>query len=377
VCNGATATTQNCPNGCTNGRGCNQCTGNGVQCVNGNTVRRCVNGFFQDQFCAQGCNAGATQCNNCTGNATSCTTGTTQQQCVNGQFVNTNCPQGCVAGRCASCNQGQCSGNSFRACTNGQLAAAVTCTDTDRNPCVGAACNAATGCTTGNVPAGTSCADTNPCNGTETCSGGFCNDNPDLSSGTACGGGNVCDRGSCVAPAPPANPCATTNCNAVLSAAQRECSTGTTCLPLNGVAQCTAIPAGAGQACTTSTGTAGGTCTGNGAGSNFCQPPPCNERCIGNSRIQCFSGVEQPLTACPAGTLCDPAQVECVACIGTNVSNCPFLECATTTCFNGCRSTAAPSGRSCNTANGSVGTCNGFATGVGACTATPRPPQIN
>src|SRR6185295_638820 len=68
VCNGTAAGVQNCPNGCTNGRGCNQCSGNGVQCVNGNTIQRCVNGFFQDQQCQFGCNNGATSCNTCTGN---------------------------------------------------------------------------------------------------------------------------------------------------------------------------------------------------------------------------------------------------------------------------------------------------------------------
>src|SRR6185436_5594195 len=255
VCNGTTAGVQNCPNGCTNGRGCNQCTGNGVQCVNGNTIRRCVNGFFQDQTCQFGCNAGSQQCNACQGSGTTCSNGNTQQQCVNGQFANTNCPLGCVAGRCANCNTGQCNNNQFRACNNGQLANAVTCQD-PANPCIGPSCNPQTGCGQANLT-GNSCSDGNACNGNETCQNGACNNPPDVQcpappacrtvacnpqngqctqsnvpDGTGCGGGSTCQNGACIAP----DPCATTNCNAVLPAASRPCSTGTRCVSGNGIA---------------------------------------------------------------------------------------------------------------------------------------------
>ena len=129
VCNGTTAGVQNCPNGCTNGRGCNQCSGNGVQCINGNTIRRCVNGFFQDQSCQFGCNQGATSCNTCQGNGSSCLSNGMEQRCVNGQLKTRQCPMGCVAGQCASCNGAQCQGDQIRDCNNGQLGGAKSCDD--------------------------------------------------------------------------------------------------------------------------------------------------------------------------------------------------------------------------------------------------------
>ncbi len=330
VCDGGSATTQSCPNGCTNGRGCNECTGNGVQCIEGTTLRRCVNGFFQDQPCAQGCSPGATQCNSCTGNATSCANPTTQQQCVDGQLVNTSCPQGCVADRCASCSVGQCSGDDFRACVDGELAAAVTCPDTDRNPCAGGACDPAIGCTIGPEPAGTSCADNDPCDGVETCDGkGFCNPGTPIS-------------------CPDPGECQTTACN--LS---------------SGLCDAASVPDG------TSCRSGGGTCQKGTCVAN----PPCVAQCVGtNARRICLSGVLQPTLQCPGGTVCHPDLVECVECVGTDTSSCPFVECADTLCrFNGCDDRPAPSTRTCRTANNALGICNGTGTGTQACVALPVP----
>jgi hypothetical protein len=131
VCNGTAAGVQDCPNGCTNGRGCNQCTGNGTQCINGNTIRRCANGFFQDQPCQFGCNNGATSCNTCQGNGSTCINNGTRQACINGQLQNQQCPMGCVANQCANCNGSQCQGDQIRDCNNGQLAGARSCDDGD------------------------------------------------------------------------------------------------------------------------------------------------------------------------------------------------------------------------------------------------------
>jgi hypothetical protein len=369
VCNGATATTQNCPNGCTNGRGCNQCTGNGVQCINGNTIRRCVNGFFQDQFCAQGCNAGATQCNNCTGNATSCTTGTTQQQCVNGQFVNTNCAQGCVAGRCASCSVGQCSGDNFRACTNGQLAAAVLCPDTDRSPCSGGVCNPVSGCGTGPEPAGTSCSDNNACNGNETCNAnGICNSgaprvcpaptNPcqqsscngstglcatsTLANGTACGGGSTCQGGVCT------DPCASCTLNS-FSVADRQCVRAVSCQ----TTACTRLAATAGTDCTLASG-ATGDCNGTGVGRAAC--------------------VARPVV--PAVPVCRATD-----CVFADLSPANRVCAVSSRCIIGgvggitrlCQVTGAPSGTACTRTDGTTGICNGASTEAG-CITPPRPP---
>jgi len=256
VCNGNTATVQNCPNGCTNGRGCNQCTGNGVQCVNGNQIQRCVNGFFQLENCANGCNAGATSCNACQGNGSTCSNGNTEQRCVNGQFQQTQCPQGCVGGQCASCTAAQCvNGNQRRACNNGQLAAPTNCAAgqtcsgqgvcsfncqqlncNDNNPCTNDTCSAQGGCAHNAVADGTNCADADRCDGTETCRAGVCsatgtrvtcadtnpctvdsNNNcnpatgtctfPNAANGTPCGGNNMCQGGQCMAPTPPAPTC--------------------------------------------------------------------------------------------------------------------------------------------------------------------------
>jgi hypothetical protein len=367
VCNGATATTQNCPNGCTNGRGCNQCTGNGVQCINGNTIRRCVNGFFQDQFCAQGCNAGATQCNNCTGNATSCINGTTQQQCVNGQFVNTNCPLGCVAGRCAACNTGQCTGDNFRACTNGQLAAAVACPDTDRNPCAGGACNPATGCTIGPEPRGFSCSDGNACNGAETCDGtGFCNSGTPLScaspgecqqsscngstgrcetsnlvNGTACGFGTTagtCQNGTCVA-----------GCNPPCGGATPFCA-GQRCIQCRTAADCPG-PTGADAQCRQAA-CAGGSCTFADRVGTCNDGNPCNgpDACSGRTCAPTTPGFQQNF--CP-----NNIDTTCLARFG-----CQIVGGAAN-----CLREVSPVGTSCNTASGAIGTCNGTSFGAAAC----------
>jgi len=91
VCNGTSAGVQNCPNGRTNGRGCNHCSGNGVQCINGNTIRRCAGRFFQDTFCQLGCNQGATTCQ--------------FFDCVGGFLVNPgiSCPEGTSCDDNAGC----------------------------------------------------------------------------------------------------------------------------------------------------------------------------------------------------------------------------------------------------------------------------------
>jgi len=212
VCNGTTAGVQNCPNGCTNGRGCNQCSGNGVQCVNGNIIRTCVNGFFQDQTCQFGCNAGATTCNTCQGGGPTCINGTTQQSCVNGRQQNTNCPMGCVAGQCANCNAAQCfNGNQRRACNNGQLGAATNCAQgqtcsgqgvcsfncqqldcNDNNVCTNDSCNATTGCVHNNNNNG--CDDGDVCNGVQACVDGSCK----FVSVTACFDDDPCTDDVCI-----------------------------------------------------------------------------------------------------------------------------------------------------------------------------------
>jgi hypothetical protein len=217
VCNGTGAGLQNCPNGCTNGRGCNQCTGNGVQCVNGNTIRRCVDGFFQDQSCQLGCNTNSTQCNACQGNGTSCSNGNTQQSCVNGQFTSSNCPQGCVAGRCANCTASRCAnGNQRQECLNGQFQNPTSCSDgnacngnegclngnctagqtlfcNDNNQCTNDSCNPGSGCVF--TPNNNSCSDGIFCNGNETCGGGRCNSSGAVSCPQA---SNACADNTCV-----------------------------------------------------------------------------------------------------------------------------------------------------------------------------------
>jgi hypothetical protein len=159
VCNGPSAVVQSCPNGCTNGRGCNQCAGEGVQCINGNTLRRCVNGFFQDQDCALGCTAGSTSCNACQGTGSTCLENGSEQRCVNGQFQNIDCPMGCVAGQCANCTVSQCfNSDQIRSCNNGQLGPPSSCSD--NNICNGVEFCAANSC---NTAAPLSCDDGNPC----------------------------------------------------------------------------------------------------------------------------------------------------------------------------------------------------------------------
>jgi hypothetical protein len=248
VCNGTTAGVQNCPNGCTNGRGCNQCTGNGVQCINGNTIRRCSGGFFQDTFCQLGCNQGTTTCNTCQGNGSSCLPNGVEQRCVGGQFQTRQCPMGCVAGQCANCNGAQCQGDQIRDCNNGQLGGARSCDDgnacngaercsnnrcaivgqplrcDDGNPCTDDSCNAATGCVRTNNA--NSCDDGDDCNGPERCSNGNCtvvgqplrcddrnpctddrcvpfqgcvrdNNNNSCSDGDVCNGEEFCSGGGC------------------------------------------------------------------------------------------------------------------------------------------------------------------------------------
>ncbi|MEO8179080.1 MAG: hypothetical protein ABI895_09630 [Deltaproteobacteria bacterium] len=107
----------------------------------GNTIRRCVNGFFEDQQCQFGCNNGATTCNACQGNGSTCiNNGSARQVCTNGQIQTQQCPMGCVAGQCSNCNGPQCDQNGqIRDCNNGQLGAARSCDD-------GNACNGAERC---------------------------------------------------------------------------------------------------------------------------------------------------------------------------------------------------------------------------------------
>jgi hypothetical protein len=136
---------QECPDGCSNGRGCNQCTGSGAQCVNGNTIQRCASGFFEEEPCPLGCTAGASSCNTCQGNGSSCLENGNEQRCVEGSLQERSCPMGCVAGQCATCTASQCaSSTEIRSCTNGQLDPPQSCADT--NACTTDSCDTMNGC---------------------------------------------------------------------------------------------------------------------------------------------------------------------------------------------------------------------------------------
>ncbi|HEU4583348.1 MAG TPA: hypothetical protein VFS67_34055 [Polyangiaceae bacterium] len=250
VCNGDSAGLQDCPNGCSNGRGCNQCSGDGVQCVNGDTLRRCVNGFFQDQPCPLGCSAGSTSCNACQGNGSTCLEDGTERRCVNGQFQNTRCPMGCAAGQCASCTASQCMNDQIRSCDDGQLGPP------------------------------TSCSDNNICNGVEFCANNHCNN------GTAL----VCDDG---------NPCTDDHCDAV-DGCVHDLAAG--CIACNGpfcvgnvFFQCVGGRQGASQNCD--------------ANGTVCDPehggcsPVCG--CNGNVFTPCGDGIVGTPMDCGDG-VCDP-----------------------------------------------------------------------
>jgi len=156
-----------CPNGCTNGRGCNQCTGNGSTCLEDGSEQRCVDGQFQTNRCELGCVAG--QCAKCTASqcddGNPCTTDgcNADDVCVHEQLA------GCIA-----CGGPFCIGNVFFQCNAGRQGSSQDC-DASGTLCdpLSGGCKAVCGCLNNFF---TSCGDGVP--GTpERCGSGGCDPN--------------------------------------------------------------------------------------------------------------------------------------------------------------------------------------------------------
>ena len=357
--------TANCTQGCTPGRGCNQCSGNGATCQNGQ-VQRCVNGFFQTENCPQGFGCTGGRCNTC--NQGACANGTQFQTCDNGQLsAARNCPAGqaCTGGgNCAfNCQQLNCN---------------------DNNVCTNDSCSPQTGCAHANNTV--SCSDGNACNGNETCQNGACSNPPDVS----CNDNRACTTDSCN---PTTGACSNTvNCPAGQACgANGACVTTQVCtagaITCNGTSAVTCNAAGTASTSRNCAGTATPFCTPSVGCVECVANADCNGRVAVDqcrraqcTRFDCVSAI-LPGIACNDGHGCNGPD-SCRA-DGQCLSDGPFVECPFPECadFSGCTEDAAgnascfadpPSalGSFCTTTTGARGNCNG----VSATFCDPRLP---
>lgn len=217
-CEFSSAALQECANGCTNGRGCNQCTGSGVQCVSGNTIQRCVAGFFEERPCELGCTAGATTCNDCT--ASQCANDAQIRSCNNGQLDPPN--------NCSDNNV--CNGLEF--CANNRCNNAAPLPCDDGNPCTTDSCDTETGCVHDQLAGCIAC-------GGPFCVGNVffqCNDGRQGSSQNCDATGGVCDplRGGCAPVCGCSNNFFTPCGDGVITGPTQHCAVNEVCDPNEG-----------------------------------------------------------------------------------------------------------------------------------------------
>ncbi len=273
---GVTTAPEECDDGnVTNGDGCDSCK---FSCVSSDSTRNCAatdacmnNGTCDDA--THKCSAGTPKAD-----GTACGTG---MICKSGACTATSCGDGLVNGT-EQCDFGTGNG----AGTGCEVDCKFSCA---KSP--------------------DSCVDTNPCNGTEVCSnvtvsgktGQKCSAGTPLADGTACGGGNICKTGACVAPPPvtcgngtldtgeecdfgtgngPGTGCETT-CKFSCTKSPDSCADTNLC---NGAETCQTVTVSGktGQKC--SAGTNATKCTACGAGvcngTGACASSTCGDGCV-------------------------------------------------------------------------------------------------